>query len=439
MPQTLKLRKKATYRSKSTPYQKFLDSLRNEATTQAYTHYLKEFLKFTKLQSYDRLAELTYKEMSEAIQDYINYQVRTRKLSTSTITGSNAAIRIFCDTNGIESINWRRLSRLKGKHKLVVKDRPYSEEELKRLLEYADIREKVAILTMLSTGIRVGALSTLKVGDIQKIPLPLEFGEQQIYKFEVYSDENENYTTFCTPECAKMIDMYLEDRKNTGEDITNESPFITYKINPDYKFKEKGFLDTRTIQRILERQRSVANLKPSIVIGAEAFKIKKTGKGKQQLQEKSPLIRRTGIMRTHAFRKFFNTMCVEKNVNNTVKEALMGHKCRMGLDRHYYRPKDWNSLLKEYVKVIDVLTVNDENRLRLRTEQLQKEVEEIKDIRKELDKKDKQINQLNKSLKSIRQFQELLADNPDNRIVFDEQTGTLKGRIIKRTTHKYKK
>ncbi len=43
-------------------------------------------------------------------------------------------------------------------------DKPYTHEQIAKLLEFADIRTKVMILLMCSSGMRIGALPTLKIG-----------------------------------------------------------------------------------------------------------------------------------------------------------------------------------------------------------------------------------------------------------------------------------
>ena len=75
------------------------------------------------------------------------------------------------------------------------------------MLEKADQRGRVTILLMSSAGIRVGALPSLKIRNLEKIE------EYQLYKITVYEGEDEEYITFCTPECAKEIDSYLEYRE----------------------------------------------------------------------------------------------------------------------------------------------------------------------------------------------------------------------------------
>jgi hypothetical protein len=63
---------------------------------------------------------------------------------------------------------------------------------------------KNIILLMASSGLRVGAIPLLKLRHLEKI--------DSIYKITVYEGANEQYYTFCTPECASFIDAYLQYR-----------------------------------------------------------------------------------------------------------------------------------------------------------------------------------------------------------------------------------
>jgi hypothetical protein len=43
--------------------------------------------------------------------------------------------------------------------------------------------------------------------------------------------------TFCTPECAKAIDDYLDYRRRCGEKLTPESPFIREQFDRSDPFR----------------------------------------------------------------------------------------------------------------------------------------------------------------------------------------------------------
>ena len=94
------------------------------------------------------------------------------------------------------------------------KDRPYTYEEIHRLLDIADERMRTIILLLASTGMRIGAIPSLRLRNLEKIP------ELGIYKITVCENTNYEYTTFCTFECAKAINEYLKMREQYGEKLT---------------------------------------------------------------------------------------------------------------------------------------------------------------------------------------------------------------------------
>ena len=69
----------------------------------------------------------------------------------------------------------------------------------------------------------------------------------------------------------------------------------------------------------------------------------------------------------HGFRKFANTQMVQADLKGAPKEMLLGHS--IGLDDKYYRPTQ-AQLLEEYLKAVDLLTINEENRLRRKVERV---------------------------------------------------------------------
>jgi len=94
-------------------------------------------------------------------------------------------------------------------------DKPYSHEQIARLLEFSDERTKIMILLMSSAGLRLGALPGLKVGNL----IPVD--THSLYQITAYATARKSrYYTFCTPECRAVIDNYLDFRRRCGERIT---------------------------------------------------------------------------------------------------------------------------------------------------------------------------------------------------------------------------
>jgi integrase len=123
-------------------------------------------------------------------------------------------------------VNWRRLNKFKAKHYNVTEDRSYTHEQIKVLVDSATLRDKCIILLMASAGLRRGAIPPLRIKDLQKID------QYKLYQINVYKKEQESYVTFCTPECAKYIDQYLEWRQRVGEQLKPNSPTLQNRIRP---------------------------------------------------------------------------------------------------------------------------------------------------------------------------------------------------------------
>ena len=104
-------------------------------------------------------------------------------------------------------------------------------------------------------------------------------------------------------------------------------------------------------------------------------------------------------MRAHVFRKIFNIRCIENNVNHTVKESLMGHKAGLAQDVSYFRGSNLKELA-EYMKVVESLTISQENKLSKKLH------DKDNVIYVHLKEKDEQINKLRKVVKESRESNE---------------------------------
>ena len=176
-------------------------------------------------------------------------------------------------------LNWKKIRSFMGEHEKTVEDRPYTHSEIQTLIQHASPRNKSAILIMSSGGLRIGAISILRVRDLEPID------KYNIYKVSVYSKSRKSrYFSFCTPECRKSIEDYIDYRRRWGERIGEESPLFRTEFNPDNSYVKPISADrgTHLIDKIL---RDTGLRKPPI-------------EGKTQ---------RNHIMGNHGFRKFFET------------------------------------------------------------------------------------------------------------------------------------
>lgn len=276
----------------------------------------------------------------------------------------SAAIAHFYEMNDVV-INWRKLKKFKGKMRKVVEDVPYTRQQVKALLDRATLRDRCIILLMASAGLRRGALPGLRLKDLQKID------KHNLYKIIVYKKDQEQYITYCTPECAKLIEEYLDWRSRLGEMLEPDSPLF-----------RKEF-DTTSAMHII-RPRLITSGTISLMI---ARLLDRTG-----IRPRTHTIySKTSLMQCHGFRKFFDTQCINHNMNPLYCEYLMGHKS--GLIKSYFKPTDTellegNDKSVGYIGAIPYLTINatkEENeRLRRQVETLQIEKSQIEDLQKEM-------------------------------------------------------
>src|SRR5918999_1560551 len=164
------------------------------------------------------------------------------------------------------------------------KDRPYTHLEIQKMLEKANERDRAIILLMVSTGMRVGALPSLKIRNLQKIE------GYQIYKITVYENEDEEYITYCTPECARAIDSYLEFRERHGErPLKEDSPLAReeFDINDELKAAKPHTLKDQAFKKIVRN------------IGVRSGVMEKHADTEYGRGPRRP------VKETHGFRKFF--------------------------------------------------------------------------------------------------------------------------------------
>jgi integrase len=282
------------------------------------------------------------------------------------------AILTFYDINDV-ILRKKKIARFLGEEATrKYKDRAYTTEEIKKILDYADSRSKAIVLLLASTGMRIGALSELKIRHLTKMP------EYNLYQVTVYENTKDEYNTFCTPECAKAIDDYLGYRKTSGEKITDDNaPVIRERFDridiENTAKKKPEQVATRGIAEILH----ILLIKSGLTQVTHSIELQHLKKGSE----------RKAVKRAHGFRKFFNTNLVRAKVNIAIKELLLGHKSNLGLDKSYYRPSE-QEVLQEYCKAIDYLTINDEHRLQRKVVELTQQQDDIELMKAEQQRKD---------------------------------------------------
>src|SRR6185436_17162670 len=142
-------------------YFNFSASLKSPQTRSKYEWNLNRFLLFNRV-SINQLVALSPDRIQDMVIDYIA-KMKKEGLSTSYINVTLAAIKHLCVMNDI-IINSKKINKFVGEPTKLQEDRPYTREEIHQLLNVCDLRMKALVLLLASTGMRIGALPTLKVG-----------------------------------------------------------------------------------------------------------------------------------------------------------------------------------------------------------------------------------------------------------------------------------
>ncbi len=345
------------------------------STVTVYKYALKKYMQYRKVSNIDELlnADRDIKLIQSSIISYLVYLKQDRKTSYSFRNVQYSAIKHFYRMNEIE-LNWFKISKYLGEPTKVVRDRSYTTEEIQHILTKCDERMRVVILLLASTGIRLGAVARLKIGSLTKID------EYSLYQITVYENTTSEYICFCSPECTRAIDSYLSYRARYGEKLKPEAPLIREQFNTNdllkirYPHQNSEYTIAANLRNLLVRSgiSTVAHITETTAFEG---------------RERKP------VARAHGFRKFVTTNMIRAKLNPEIREMLLGHS--IGLSGSYYRP-DYSEMVEEYAKVVDLLTINEEHRLRRKVSELtekkdeieimeSKHKEEIKAIRDQMD------------------------------------------------------
>jgi integrase len=146
----------------------FINTLHSNYTKKNYRFCLEKFL------NHYGMDLLSFLKMPQ--QDITNLIIKylvDKKVSRQYKNLITATIKHACEINDIV-LNWKKIKKFvnsddKTGNETNGRDRGYTHEEIQKILDFSDQRIKTAFLILASTGIRVSALRSLKVGDLEKI------------------------------------------------------------------------------------------------------------------------------------------------------------------------------------------------------------------------------------------------------------------------------
>jgi len=188
-------------------------------------------------------------------------------------------------------------------------DRAPTPEELAKIVDIADIREKVIVSLLALSGVRIGTLEKLQYRHVKE---DLEKGVMPVHmhiEAEITKGKYHDYDTFLGAEGAQYLKAYLESRRRGNErleggrirgmppeEITDSSPLVRNKHKKQVKHVSPG-----TIHRVIHSLYFRAGL------------IKKGSRKRYQL-------------RAHSIRKYFRTQLGSiSTIPTDYIDYMMGH------------------------------------------------------------------------------------------------------------------
>jgi integrase len=392
-----------------TSFNMFIESLNGSAETRKnYTKWLSRYMQHCNLEfSCYHLREIIQEEETEKevtnyyltntdtlffdsspktienkIISFFMHKRNAEKKSPKTLQLYYTTIKHFYEINDI-TLNWAKIKQFvtKGRMKKA-NDRAYTRQEIRQILQKCDERKKVIVLLLASTGIRVGALPSLRKGHLEYLD------KHKIYKINVYADsknETDKYVTYCTKECTEAINGYLLYRERSGEVLQDSSPLIRNQFDPYTK-------DRKTIEK-------PCNISLNTIVSIIHRTITDTGiRDDKQIKK---LGDRHSVMQLHGFRKFTKTQMTFAGVDHVYSETILGH-IRRGLVGTYNTVTD-EDLLENYLKAEAKLTIGSTEEEHLR-KQVEFKEDQINYVTKGMQEKyEKQNFELRQEIKQLQQ------------------------------------
>ncbi len=202
-------------------------------------------------------------------------------------------------------------------------------------MNHARARDRAVIYTDTSSGLRIGTLLSLNIGDVDfnypdvaRITVERKRGRK--FATKRTGTPGKLFYTFITPEAKKGLQQYFMEREAAGEKLGPDSPLIG---DAYHKGQRETVEDYEKVWARLLRRSGLAQ------------KIRKV--------EKRDETQRWYNLHIHTLRKYFRSNCV--GVDVSYRERWMGHKGGC-LDESYFKAEE-PLHLAEYRKAIPNLTI----------------------------------------------------------------------------------
>ena len=343
---------------------------KSEETLRRYMDGINEFTEYVKASSADKALKILVEseDRTQKLDRFIDFLIKKGKKPVS-IKANWQGVKKWLIANRINNIDWDYISRPKVASQ--IKDRIPTPEELRLILSNkVTLRDKAFFMTAASSGLRLGTLVTLKVGDFSVI--------EDLGKIEVEGGDGrklakgKSYFTFVTPETREIIEHYLQTRKG----LSQEQPLFT---------KENGEPVANYVQNVSRQWRRIVK--------------------RANLLNKIPNHKWVEL-HGHTLRKFFQTHCKLAGCRSDFVDFWMGHHPTHSegyLNDSYFRP-DLKAHIFEYRKAVAHLQI-----FSTKTKEIFDLQDELKSVKGKLAFLDKYIGSVNEVIEDKQDMERLWA------------------------------
>ena len=282
---------------------------RSENTKKTYLKGISKFVEYKQIQNLDSFVEEVKQKQNqnEIVKDFAIY-LASKSLAPKSVAAWISSLKKFFNANGLK-VDIEIPMKIFNIHE----DFLPSKEDLRKILSEVDLRLKVIITMLASSGMRIGELYNLTFGDIdfsKEIPTIRIKGSE--------AKERKSRITFISKESRNFLEEYLNRRKSLGEDLNENSPVIAREDGKKMSYQN--------LQYLLEGV------------------FKKYGKkmGKRY------------ALHAHCLRKWFKTQLISAGVPAPIVDRLTGHARYLAREYELYTE---DQLREWYLKGMQAVTI----------------------------------------------------------------------------------
>jgi len=284
---------------------------RSENTKRTYLKGIAKFIQYKGIENLDLFVEEVKQKQNqnEVVKDFAIY-LAGKNLAPKSVAAWVSSLKKFFTANGLK-VDVDIPLRIFNVHEDVLP----SKEDLKRILQEVDLRMKVMITMLASSGMRVGELHNLKLGDIdfsKEVPSVKIKG--------VGAKERKSRITFISLEARKFLEEYLNRRNSLGENLDENSPVVAREDGKSMSYQNLQYLLEGTFKKYS----------------------KKVGK--------------RYMLHAHCLRKWFKTQLISAGVPAPIVDRLTGHSRYLAQEYELYTEEQ---LREWYLKGMHAVTILD--------------------------------------------------------------------------------